>query len=136
MIARLSLAGADPSASDSERSPRGIGLQFRLKGGALQHMTMIHTPMFFARTPSTFLDKFLALAKDVHTGKADPAKFAAFLKQHPDNTAQLHLLETNNPPASYANTAFYGYIPSASSTTMHGQRTCVGASCRKTARKR
>src|SRR6267143_3496204 len=108
VIARFSIAGGDPSASDSERSPRGVGLEFRLKNGALQHMTMLDTPMFFARTPSTFLDKFLALAKDVHTGKADPSKFAAFLKQHPDNAAQFHFLETNNPPASYANTAFYG----------------------------
>jgi catalase len=74
----------------------------------LQHMTMIHTPMFFARTPSTFLDKFLALAKDVQTGKADPGKLAAFMKQHPDQAAQFHFLETNNPPASYAHTAFYG----------------------------
>src|ERR1700680_3016973 len=108
VIARLSTAGGDPSASDSERSPRGMGLEFRLKDGALHHMTMIHTPMFFARTPSTFLDKFLALAKDVHTGKADPSKLTAFMKQHPDNAAQFHFLETNNPPASYANCAFYG----------------------------
>src|ERR1700694_2399163 len=108
VIARFSTAGGHPAASDSERSPRGIGLEFRLKSGALQHMTMIHTPMFFARTPSTFLDKFLALAKDVQTGKADPGKLAAFMKQHPDQAAQFHFLETNNPPASYANTAFYG----------------------------
>jgi catalase len=85
-----------------------MGLEFRLKNGALHHMTMIHTPMFFARTPSTFLDKFLALAKDVHTGKADPSKLTAFMKQHPDNAAQFHFLETNNPPTSYANCAFYG----------------------------
>jgi catalase len=71
-------------------------------------MTMIHTPMFFARTPSTFLDKFLALAKDPHTGKADPSKLTAFMKQHPDNAAQMHFLATNNPPVSYANCAFYG----------------------------
>jgi catalase len=32
----------------------------------------------------------------------------AFLKQHPDNAAQFHFLTTNNPPASYANCAFYG----------------------------
>ena len=106
VIGRFSIAGGDPSASDFERSPRGMGLEFRLKNGALHHMTMIHTPMFFARTPSTFLDKFLALAKDVHTGKAD--KLTAFMKQHPDNAAQGHFLETNNPPASYANCAFYG----------------------------
>ncbi len=108
VIARFSIAGGDPSASDSERSPRGVGLEFRLKNGALQHMTMLDTPMFFARTPSTFLDKFLALAKDVHTGKADPSEFTAFLKQHPDNAAQAHFLATNNPPTSYANAAFYG----------------------------
>src|SRR4030088_2825443 len=108
VIGRFSIAGGDPSASDSERSPRGIGLEFRLNNGPLHHMTMIHTPMFFARTPSTFLDKFLALAKDVHTGKADPSKFTAFLMQHPDNAAQMHFLATNNPPASYANSAFYG----------------------------
>ena len=52
VIGRFSIAGGDPSASDSERSPRGMGLEFRLKNGALHHMTMIHTPMFFARTPS------------------------------------------------------------------------------------
>src|SRR4030081_3049131 len=108
VIGRFSIAGGDPSASDSERSPRGMGLEFRVKNGALHHMTMIHTPMFFARTPSTFLDKFLALAKDVHTGKADPSKLTAFMKQHPDNAAQFHFLTTNNPPASYANCAFYG----------------------------
>src|SRR3984885_6263632 len=100
VIARFSLAGGDPSASDYEAGPRGLGLEFRLKGGALHHMTMIHTPMFFARTPSTFLDKFLALAKDVHTGKADPGKLAAFMKQHPAPAAQFHFLETKNPPAS------------------------------------
>src|SRR6201986_2929290 len=108
VIGRFSIAGGDPSASDSERSPRGMGLEFRLKNGALQHMTMIHTPMFFARTPSTFLDKFLALTKDAVTGKADPSKLAAFMKQHPDEAAQFHFLETNNPPASYANCSFYG----------------------------
>jgi catalase len=107
VIARFSIAGGDPSASDSERSPRGQALEFRLKNGALHHITMLHTPMFFARTPSTFLDKFLALAKDVQTGKADPSKLAAFMKQHPDNAAQFHFLETNNPPASYANSSFY-----------------------------
>ncbi len=66
VIGRFSTAGGDPRASDSERSPRGIGR------------------------------------------KADPGKLAAFMKQHPDQAAQFHFLETNNPPASYANSAFYG----------------------------
>ena len=106
VIGRFSIAGGDPSASDTDRGPRGMGLEFRLKNGFLHHITMIDTPMFFARTPSTFLDKFLALAEDKQTGKAD--NLAAFMKQHPDNAAQEHFLQTHNPPASYANSAFYG----------------------------
>jgi catalase len=108
VVARFSLAGGDPEGSDAEKSPRGLGLQFRLPGGSLHHITMIHTPMFFAMMPKTFLDKFLALKPDPATGKPDPAKFKAFLDSHPDNMPQFHFLQTTNPPPSYANCAFYG----------------------------
>jgi catalase len=108
VVARFSLAGGDPEAADTEKSARGLGLQFRLPGGDLHHITMLHTPMFFATMPKTFLDKFLALKPDPATGKADPSKVKAFVHSHPDNAAQAHFLETNNPPPSYANCAFYG----------------------------
>lgn len=98
VVARFSLAGGDPEASDTEKSARGLGLQFRLPGGALHHITMLHTPMFFATMPKTFLDKFLALKRIPATGKPDPAKFEAFLGSHSDNAAQAHFLEINNPP--------------------------------------
>ncbi|GAB7527418.1 catalase family peroxidase [Paraburkholderia sp. 2C] len=108
VVARFSLAGADPDASDAERSARGIGLQFRLPDGSLQHMTMLHTPIFFATMPKTFIDKFFALTPDPATGKPDPARFDAFLKSHHDNDAQAHYLGTVNPPVSYANCPFFG----------------------------
>src|SRR3954454_21060294 len=41
VVARFSLAGGDPNASDAEKSPRGLGLEFRLPGDRLQHMTML-----------------------------------------------------------------------------------------------
>jgi catalase len=96
VVARFSLAGGDPEASDTEKSPRGLGLQFRLPGGSLHHITMIHTPMFFAMMPKTFLDKFLGLRPDPATGKPNPEKFKAFLNSHPDNTSQFHFLQTTN----------------------------------------
>jgi catalase len=108
VVARFSLAGGDPQASDTEKSPRGLGLEFRLPNGALHHMTMIHTPMFFAAVPATFLDKFVALAPDPATGKPNPDKLKAFMAHHPDNAGQATFLEDNNPPPSYANCAFYG----------------------------
>jgi catalase len=108
VVARFSLAGGDPEASDAEKSPRGMALQFRMPDGGLHHMTMIHTPMFFAAVPQTFLDKFIALTVDPATGKPDPEKFQAFKASHRDNDGQAKFLSDNNPPTSYANCAYSG----------------------------
>jgi len=108
VVARFSLAGGDPEASDAERSPRGLGLEFRMPDGGLHHMTLLHTPMFFATTPKTFLDKFVALAVDPKTGTHDPAKLTAFQASHPDIASQVKFLAANNPPASYASCSYYG----------------------------
>lgn len=108
VVARFSLAGGDPDASDAERSPRGLALEFRLPNGGLHHMTMINTPMFFAGVPRTFLDKMVALKPDPVTGKPDPDTFRAFLAGHPDNRGQAEFLAANNPPRNYADSAYYG----------------------------
>src|SRR3979409_2418435 len=101
VVARFSLAGGDPEASDTEKSPRGMALEFRMPDGGPHHITMIHTPMFFAAVPQTFLDKFIALAIDPSTGKPDMAKFKAYMASHPDNAGQAKFLMDNNPPPSY-----------------------------------
>ncbi len=108
VVARFSLAGGDPKAPDADRSPRGMALEFRLPNGSRQHMTMINTPMFFAAMPRTFLDKMLALKPDPATGKPDPEAFKAFAASHPDNRGQASFLAAHNPPASYANSAYFG----------------------------
>jgi len=47
VVARFSLAGGNPKAADTEKSPRGMALEFRLSDGSKQHMTMLNT-MFYA----------------------------------------------------------------------------------------
>ncbi|HEX8289088.1 MAG TPA: catalase family peroxidase [Pyrinomonadaceae bacterium] len=108
VVARFSIAGGDPTVPDTDRGPRGMALEFRLPNGALQHMTMINTPMFFAAMPRTFLDKMLALKPDPKTGKPDPAAFKAFMESHPDNMGQANFLAFNNPPVSYTNESYFG----------------------------
>ena len=108
VVARFSLAGGDPRASDLEKSPRGMALELRLPGGSLQHMTMIDTPMFFAAVPRTFLDKMVALVPDPKTDKPVPATLAAFVASHPDAVAQSKLLASRNPPSSYADDSYFG----------------------------
>jgi len=96
--------------SDAQKRVRAalaIGVQVAQRA-ALHHMTMIHTPMFFAAVPGTFLDKFIALTPDPVTGKPSPDKFKAFMARHADNTGQASFLRANNPPPSYVHCAFYG----------------------------
>lgn len=108
VVARFSLAGGNPKAPDTAKSPRGMALEFRLDGGRLQHMTMLNTPVFGAAQPRTFLDQMLAMKPDPATGKPDPEKLKAFRVSHPDNLAQAQYLETHNPPPSYANSSYFG----------------------------
>ena len=108
VIARFSLSGGNPKAPDTARSVRGMALQFKLPGGKLHHMAMLNTPMFGAANPQTFLDLMLALQPDPASGKPDPEKMKAFKASHPDNLAQAEYLASNNPPTSYANSAYWG----------------------------
>lgn len=108
VIGRFSLAGGNPKAPDTARSARGLALEFRLPDHKLQHIAMINTPIFGGAHPQTFLDSILALKPDPATGKPDPEKVKAFKASHPDNAAQSQFFEKNNPPVSYANSAYFG----------------------------
>lgn len=123
VVARFSLAGGNPRAPDTAKSPRGMALEFSLPRDELQHMAMLNTPVFGAAQPRTFLDLMVALKPDPATGKPDPAKIRAFKASHPDNQAQAVFLERNNPPANYANSAYFGihtfkFIDRAGKTTL------------------
>lgn len=108
VVARFSVGGGDPNASETEKGVRGMALELRLPGGGLQHMTMIDTPMFFAAVPRTFLEKFKSLKPDPATGKPDPKAVKAFAASHPESHAQGAFLSGHNPPASYASAAYFG----------------------------
>lgn len=108
VVGRFSLSGGNPKAPDTAKSGRGMALEFKLPDGGLQHMTMLNTPVFGAAQPQTFLDLMVALKPDLATGKPDPEKLKVFKETHPDNQAQAQFLASNNPPSSYANSAYWG----------------------------
>jgi catalase len=105
---RFSLAGGNPRAPDTAKSPRGMALQFGLPDGGLQHMTMLNIPVFGAAHPRTFLDLMVAMKPDPATGKPDPKKLDAFKASHPDSSALNDFMARNNPPASYARSPYFG----------------------------
>ncbi|HET7832128.1 MAG TPA: catalase family peroxidase [Gallionella sp.] len=108
VVARFSLAGGNPKAPDTAKSPRGMALEFRLPDDAKQHITMLNVPVFGAAQPKTFVDSIIASKPDPATGKPDPGKIKAFEASHPDSLAMSKFLATHNPPVSYANSAYFG----------------------------
>jgi len=106
-VARFSLAGGNPKAPDTAKSPRGLAVEFKLSKNSFQHFTMLNVPVFGAATPQTFLDSMVANLPDPVTGKPDPQKQKDFRDTHPDVKALGEFMATHNPPSSYANSEFY-----------------------------
>lgn len=108
VVARFSVPSGNPKIPDFAKIPRGMALEFRLADGSLQHMTMLNTPIFGAASPQTFFDDIRAKKPDPATGKPDPEKIKAFKASHPDSLPQAEFLARNNPPVSWANSAYFG----------------------------
>ncbi|WP_411870416.1 catalase family peroxidase [Vulcanococcus limneticus] len=107
VVARFSLAGGNPKAPDTARSPRGLGLQFKPRGAGVVNMALINTPVFGAATPESFHGNLIATRPDPATGKPDPDRVKAFRASHPDTKPQAAFLAANNPVASYTSSSYY-----------------------------
>jgi catalase len=108
LTGRFSMAGGNPKAAENSRSPRGFAAQIKLNNGEIQHFALLSTPMFGAKDPDSFLGLLMASIPDATTGKPDIVKIAAYRKAHPDTLAQAEYLAKTAPPASYANTPYFG----------------------------
>jgi catalase len=107
VVARFSLGGGSPEVPDAAPAPRGMALEFRLPGGALQHITMINVPIFAAASPTSFRDAILAAKPDPKTGQPVPEKLKAYAATHPDARALTELSSHHTPTANYYQTTFF-----------------------------
>jgi catalase len=107
VVARFSLGGGSPEVPDAAPAPRGMALEFRIPGGALQHITMIDVPIFAAASPASFRDAIVAARPDPKTGQPDPDKLKAYAATHPDSMALSTLASQHTPTANYYQTMFF-----------------------------
>ena len=107
VIARFSLGGGNPDVPDAAPAPRGMALEFHLPGGALQHITMINTPIFATASPASFRDLIVAAKPDPKTGQPDPEKLKAYAATHPDARALTELSSRHTPTANYFQTTYF-----------------------------
>jgi catalase len=108
VIARFSVGGGNPKASDKSRSVRGLALQFNLPNGERWQMANISAPVFFVSRPEQFAGFMQARSADPATGKPDPAKLKAFNDTNPDTTRQGAYIASAPIPASYAAVNYWG----------------------------
>ena len=107
VVARFSVGGTNPKASDKNKSVRGLALQFSLPDGAQWLSASISAPVFFISKPEQFVTFMQVRSPDPATGKPDPDKLKAFNEANPDTTRQGAFLAKAPVPASYATVNYW-----------------------------
>ena len=108
VIARFSVGGGNPRASDKAKSVRGLSLSMQLPKNETWQMANISAPIFFVAKPEQFAPFVLARAADPATGKPDPEKIKAFSTANPETTRQGAYLAQAPVPASYGSVNYWG----------------------------
>ena len=108
VIARFSVGGGNPKASDKGKTVRGLALKFNGPRGETWETANISAPMFFVNSPENFVKFLEARRPDPATGRPDPAKVKAFNDSHPDAKPQIEWLAKAPVPASYAAVNYWG----------------------------
>ncbi|MDO9314255.1 MAG: catalase family peroxidase [Burkholderiaceae bacterium] len=108
VVARFSVGGGNPQASDKSRSVRGLALQFSLPQGEQWLTANISAPMYFVSRPEQFLPFFSARVPDPATGKPDPINLKLFSELNPETTLQAAYLARTPVPSSYGAANYWG----------------------------
>ena len=108
VVARFSVGGGNPKASDKSKSARGLALQFKLPNGEQWLTGNVSAPLFFVSKPEQFAPFFIARTPDPATGKPDPAKLKAFNDANPETTLQPAYFASAPVPASFAAVNYWG----------------------------
>ena len=108
VVARFSVGGGNPKASDKSKSARGMALQFMLPNGEQWMMANISAPVYFVSKAEQFTPFLQARLPDPATGKPDPAKIKAFSDANPETTLQAAYLASAPVPASFGSVNYFG----------------------------
>lgn len=107
LVARFSVAGGNPKASDHGKTARGLALRMRATNGEQWISAMLSTPMFFIAKLDQFVPFMQARTPDPATGKPDPDNLKAFYEAHPETMRQGAWLAKEPVPASYATAGYF-----------------------------
>lgn len=105
---RFSLAGGNPTVTDTPGAARGLGLAIGFPGSGQWRTAMLNIPVFLDNSPQGFYDRLLASKPVAGTGKPDPKVMADFLSRHPETATAMALVKKSPPTPGFADSTFSG----------------------------
>lgn len=107
VVARFSVGGGSPKASDKGRSVRGLAFSISTPDGQQWQGSSVSAPVFFVSKPEQFAPFLQARTPDPATGKPNPERLKAFNDANPDTLRQAAYLAKAPVPASYASAQYW-----------------------------
>ncbi|MCR8658649.1 catalase family peroxidase [Paenibacillus endoradicis] len=106
-IARFSGSSTDPLVADFMSPAKGMAVQFMLPGGDVTNLVGATIPVFFARTPESFLDMIRAVHR-AQEGTLGPLDLLQEITSHfSESKESLLAVKKLMPPSSYAECQYY-----------------------------
>jgi catalase len=107
VVARFSVGGGSPKASDKGRSVRGLAFSMSTPDGQQWQGSSVSAPVFFVARPEQFAPFLQARTPDPATGKPNPERLKAFNDANPDTLRQAAYLAKAPVPASYGSAQYW-----------------------------
>lgn len=107
VVARFSVGGGSPKASDKGKTVRGLAVAMQHPGGQQWQMALVSAPVFFVARPEQFAPFLQVRSADPATGKPNPDKLKAFNDANPETLRQSAYLAKAPVPASYGGVQYW-----------------------------
>jgi len=106
-VVRFSGSSTNPAVSDFMSPAKGIAVQFKLPDGSITNLVGATIPVFFARTPESFLDMIQAVHR-AQEGTLGPIDLIQEITSHfSESKESLLAVKKLMPPTSYAECHYY-----------------------------
>jgi len=106
-LVRFSESSTDPALADLLSPAKGMAVQFRLPEGQVSNLVAVTVPVFFARTPESFMDMLKAVNK-ARAGNLGIKEIIHQITGHFGEAKESLLsVQRLRPPASYVTNLYY-----------------------------
>ncbi|MDO3409925.1 catalase family peroxidase [Saccharibacillus sp. CPCC 101409] len=106
-IVRFSGSSTDPGLADLLSPAKGMAVQFLLPEGGRTNLVGVTVPVFFARTPQSFMEMLTTLNRTRAGRMSKSEALKNFARHFGESRQSLLALKRLKPPVSYAANLYY-----------------------------